>query len=389
MDFDWKQITHFRKVQVVSIEFTDEGTRYNWVKLKRSKGEVTVLDSSEKLDKDAISAKVVNNCPILIHAMGKGVLNKVTEPNEDYIENILMNANPDDFYINYLDVEEKRYVSFTRKTALNEALLPLNSVEDNILDMAVGPYHILIDDLRKKTHLTPIGEIECNNGVYSFHLVSSINRAKFENVLLNHSFWAVTIGVAFLKNNLPISVYSRKEKKSKQSNYKDKQQFKYIGIASIVLFLGALIGNYFYQGHINEKNAQLESQIMVFSDNLKKIDQIDQEIARKKQLIANSGIIRNNYFTTTLDEVGKSVPEAIELVELEIYPLKKKLKKKEKPLFLEKSIKVAGAARSSVNIDAWIEKLNQFNWVKNVAILSFTTDEEKNISFFEIKIEER
>lgn len=389
MDFDWNQITHFRKVQVVSIEFTEQGVYYNWVQLKRSKGEVELINSKDKLNADLISDQIINSIPILIHVIGKGVLNKVTEPNEDYLENVLMNADPDDFYINYLDLEEKRYVSFTRKTALNDALSALNEVNDNILDIIIGPYHSLIDDVRQNIRSTPIGSIDFNNGIYSFNSKEINQRPKFNGELLINSFWAVTVGYTFLKNQLSISVFDSKERKKKISNYRDKRQFKLIGIGAIIIFLIALIGNYFYQGHINSINADLEAKIMVYSDNLKKIDQIDQEMLRKKQLIANSGIIRNNYLSTTLDQIGSSIPSTIQLEEIQVYPLEKKLKRNEKPEFHRKSIKIAGKTKSSENIDQWINELNQLDWVDNVAILSFTTNEDKNTSFFELKIVER
>lgn len=389
MEFDWKQITHFRKVQVVSIEFTEQGVIYNWIQLKRSKGEVQLIDSSDKLNAELIRDQINNSIPILIHVIGKGVLNKVTDPNEDYIENVLMNADPDDFYINYLDLEEKRYVSFARKTAVNDALSPLNDINDNILDIIIGPYHTLNDDIRQNIRSTPIGSIEIKNGIYSFNSEEINERPKFNGELLINSFWAVTVGYAFLKNKLSISVFNSKERKQKIYNYRDKRQFKLIGIGAIIIFLIALIGNYFYQGHINSINADLEAKIMVYSDNLKKIDQIDQEMLRKKQLIANSGIIRNNYFSTTLDQIGSSIPSTIQLEEIQVYPLEKKLKRNEKPEFKRKSIKIAGSTQSSEYVDNWIEKLNQLEWVDNVAILSFTTNEDKNISFFELKIVER
>lgn len=389
MNFDWKQITHFRKVQVVSIEFTEQGVYYHWILLKRLKGDISIVESDEKLNSESIQGQLVSNIPIIVHVYGKGVLNKVTDQNEDYLENVLMNADPDEFFINYLDLEDKRYVSFSRKKPINEALSFLSSVNDNILDIVIGPYHVLVDGIHQNTRSTPIGEIVFNNGTYSFEKTDSINRPKFNGEILMNSFWAVTLGTAFLNNELTTSVFNSKERKQKQSNFRDKQHFKFIGVGAIVIFLVALIGNYFYQGHINEKNADLEAKIMVYSDNLKKIDQIDQEMLRKKQLIANSGIIRSNYFSTTLDQIGSSVPSTIQLEEVQVYPLERKLKKNEKPEFKRKTIKIAGSTKSSEYIDAWIDKLNELGWVDNVAILSFTTNEDKNTAFFELKIVER
>lgn len=389
MNLDWKQITHFRRVQVVSIEFTERGNYYHWAKLKRSKGEVIMVDFSEKLDQDSIVHSIDSNIPIIIHFIGKGILSRVVEQEEDYIENLLMNADPEEFYINSLDLEEKRYVSFARKSVINNALIPLEGFNDNILDIVLGPYYVFLNEIREKTQSTPMGSIRYENGIYSFDSSDSPMRPKFNGELLIHSFWAFTIGWGFLQGNLDISVFGSDERKQRRSNYRDKKQFRVIGIAAIVIFLIALVGNYFYQGYINERNTDLEAKIMVYSDNLKKIDQIDQEMLRKKQLIANSGIIRSNYFSTTLDQIGASLPSSIILDEIQIYPLHKKLKRNEKPSFNRKTIKIAGSTNSSENIDLWIEQLNELEWVDNVAILSFSSDEEKKTSFFELKIIER
>ena len=389
MNFDWNQITHFRKVQVVSIEFTDDKVRYHIAHLKRVKDKVKVLSKLESLDSETIISQLNKNQPILIHVFGKGVLNRTAPPVEGFLDDVLMNAHPNDFYVNYLDIDQTRYVSFTRKDQLDEALKPIEELSDNILDICVGPYHTLIEEIKEKINSTPLGDIVMEEGVYTFQKPSTIQKLRYDGVYFNKSFYAVTLGAAFLQQNLPITVFNQEERKRKKSNFRDKIQFNYIGIGAIVFFLLALVSNYFYQGHINEKNADLESKIMVFSDNLKKIDLMDQEMQRKKQLIANSGIIRNNYFSTVLDQIGGSIPSTIQLEEIEVYPLEKKLKKNVKPVFRGKTIKIAGSTRSSENIDVWINTLNKLEWVDNVAILSFETDESKNIAFFELKIVQR
>jgi len=389
MNFDWNQITHFRKVQVISIEFTDDKMKYHIAVLKRKKGNVIILSTLEDLDSETVLSQLNKNQPIVIHVFGKGVLNRTTAPVEGFLDNVLMNAHPNDFYINYLDLDQTRYVTFTRRDQLDEALKPLEELSGNILDICIGPYHTLIEEIKEKINSTPLGDIVKEEGIYTFQKPSTIQKLRYNGEHFKKSFYAVTVGAAFLEQNLSISAFNQEERKKKKSNFRDKLQFNYIGVGAIAFFLIALVSNYFYQGHLNDKNAVIESKIMVFSDNLKKIDLMDQEMQRKKQLIANSGIIRNNYFSTILDQIGGSIPSTIQLEEIQIYPLEKKLKKNVKPVFRSKTIKIAGTTRSSENIDVWINTLNKLEWVDNVAILSFETDESKNIAFFELKIVQR
>jgi len=389
MIFNWKNIFRFRKVQVISLELTETGVRFHFSRLKYGKAKVKVLTEFENISKDVLLKELSYLQPILIHVHGKGVINKTLSLEEVNLNDMVMSANPNDFYINQTNLGEHCYISFTRRTLVDEVLSLLEHHNDNIIDIVIGPYHVLIDEIRLKAGTTPLGDIKKENGIYQFKQPNPSQQTLFNGALYQDSYFAVTLGTAYLLNKLSASALNKIEKNQKKSNFVDKLQFSYISIFALSFFLLALLTNYFYQGYINKKNTDLEAKIMVYSNNLNKIDLIDQELQRKKQLIANSGIIRSNYFSITLDELGASVPLTIQLDEIEIYPLEKKLKENVKPLFNEKAIKVSGTAKSSENIDLWIKTLNSLSWVDNVAILNFTVDENKRIAFFELKITEK
>lgn len=389
MKVDWKNITGFRKVQVLSIEFKDDEVLYHTAKVSRkSKGvEINSIDifrNSE--DAQAYFNKLA---PIIVHIYGKGVLNKIKSNSEENSNDFLMNSDPDNFYINKISIDDFTYISFTRKDKVDEELNSFSEFKENILNIYIGPFHTFLNEINAQINTTPIGKICKTEGKFNFIPDNSAIIPTFNQQALKHSFFAVISGTIFLLNKVNFGAYTDNIYFRKKSNFKDKLQFIYIGISALSFFLVALISNYFYQGHLNQKNADLEAKIMVYSQNLNKIDLIDQEVLRKKQLISNSGILRSNYFSKTLDEIGASVPPSINLEKMEIYPLEKKIKENVKPIFLKKTIKISGTAKSSENVNAWVNIINKMKWVKDVSIIHFDINPDKNMAFFELKIMEK
>ena len=389
MKINFNKIWRPRKIQVISIELTNDGERYHYVNLKKSKGEVLVKDSFSEKNIDDLIKNVSKNTALILHFYGKGVLNRVVQPEPDFLDKLLVNADKKEFYFSYDDIDNFRYVSFSRKDKIDELIAKFDSLKDNIIDFSLGPYNVISKDLSIKPTATPLGKVKKDDGIYSFQIEETPTKNFFLNQDFGKRLFSAVTGYLFLKNASVFSFLDEKEQKSIQSNFIDKIQFQQLGIFTLSFFLIALVSNYFYQGHINKKNQALEQEIMIYGDNLNKIDLIDQEILRKKQLITSSGIIGGTRFSYYLDQIGSSLPSEVSLEEIEIYPIEKKLKQKEKPVFKDNSILISGNTQQSSIIDTWISKLNALYWVKSVAIISFIKNDDNKDSFFQIKITER
>lgn len=388
MKFSLNKIWEPRKIQVISIELANDGERYHYVNLKKSKGEVIVKDNFSEKNIEELIKNVSKSTPVILHFYGKGVLNRVVPPDPDFLDKLLVNADKKEFYFSHEDINNQRYASFSRKDKIDELISRFDSIKDNIIDFSIGPYNAISENLPVKPTATPLGKIKKDNRVYSFVKDETPTKNFFLNQNFGKGLFAAVTGYLFL-NNAPIfSFLNEKEQKSIQSNFTDKIQFQQLGIFTLSFFLIALISNYFYQGHINKKNHAIEQEIMIYGDNLNKIDLIDQEILRKKQLITSSGIIGGTRFSHYLDQIGSSLPSEVSLEEIEIYPIEKKLKQKEKPVFKDNSILISGNTQQSSIIDDWISKLNSLDWVKSVAIISFIKNDDNKYSYFQIKITE-
>ncbi|MEX1193171.1 MAG: hypothetical protein WED10_00020 [Brumimicrobium sp.] len=389
MKFNFDNIWRPKKVQVVSIEFINDGVKYHFAYLQLKGGQISVNKSFSENNSDDLIAEINKNKPVIIHFFGKGILNRVVQPEPDFLDKLLINADKNEFYHSYQDLENYRYVSFCRKDKIDDFLEKFDSIKDNIIDCSVGPFNAFSEDLPVKLSGTPLGEIKKNNGVYEFVKGDKIIRSFFLDKDYGSRLFAVLTGYLFLNKSGYFSFIDASNQKKMYSNFVDKIQFQLLGIFTLSFFLVSLLANYFYQGHVNSLNSDLESEIMIYSDNLNKIDLIDQEISRKKQLILTSGIIGGTRFSYYLDQIGTSLPKEIILDEIQIYPLEKKLKQKEKPIFKEGKILISGNTQHSKSIDELISELNSLEWVKKVAITSFIKNDDNKDSFFQIKITEK
>ena len=380
------KIGQFKTIQAISIELTDDTPVFHIVTMQK-KGDVICFKLKESVESvEQIAQSIRKRIPIVLHYFGKGVLNRKTIPTDDYLDKLILNANKNDFYSTYIDVENERFVSFTRKEQVDPVLEKLSEWKNQIIDITIGPFVALNTRLPEKINKTPHLSFNYNNDGISFDpLNTSDSSCYFLDEKLGNQLFAGVISYNELTNHSICSILNETERTARITNLNDKNQFEKLGVFILVFFLSVLIGNYFYQGRINEKNAILEDEIMIFSDNITKIDLLDQEITRKKQLIQTSGILKHQYISFYLDQIGISIPGSISLTEIKTFPVTNKLKQKIKPEIDQKSIYISGITQKSSSIDEWIEKLNTQDWVAKTEILSFKRNDGQK-AIFTIKL---
>lgn len=377
----------YSKIQVVSVEITEDNLLYYGVKGIKNKEVVSILESESFDNVEELLSWLSKTQATYLHFFGKGVLYRAVEPDPDFVDKILVNANKDDFYINHIDVHTLRHVAFARKNNIQPVLDALSSINDSILDIFLGPLPLLLDEIKDLTSSTCGGYLikrEENN--ISLVAVEHHSSSTFSGYELNNGVFAGIVCYSKLMDLSLSGCYINERLKEKRVNLRDKRQFEIIGLFTLVFYLSTLVANYIYQGTINDENAEIESEIMVFSDNLTKIDLIDQEIIRKTQLIQTSGIMSSQYSSYYLDQIGVSLAQNnIKLSSIELFPLESKLKPKIKPEFNQEIALISGSTQSSGELDNWIKILNRFEWINRIEIINFDKTEKSN-SHFILKI---
>lgn len=120
---------------------------------------------------------------------------------------------------------------------------------------------------------------------------------------------------------------------------------------------------------------------MLNNENLALLERLRQEKTRKEQLILSSGINASEFISFYIDRIGESVPGSISLKEVQVFPLKEKLKEKKKVEIQQEVIEIIGYTPGSEVLDNWMEKVNRFEWVKSVELINYLKSENVNAEF--------
>ena len=155
-------------------------------------------------------------------------------------------------------------------------------------------------------------------------------------------------------------------------------------MAIMLFFLTILTLNYFYLNHLNQVVLDNSFYLSEYDAQLAEIADLNEEVQRKENLLQSSGLLNKNFLSFYLMEIANSVSKEIIFDEIVLRPLKDEIKPRKKIAFEEHLLLVNGRAKTSHILSRWIEKIEQYEWLSKVDILSY--DYVHNEGVFELEI---
>lgn len=373
MKFQLKNRWHPKQLIVVFIENTGTGFELKAVSMHSKKG-IRAADPFSSLDE--IIARYGTYATYWVHIDGTGVLTRIVDAHSDYKKDLLMNVDPDDFFFTTISSPGNRLVSFVRKSVVESFMEQIREKKLFLIGVSCGfaPAGLLLED--KETASFDYTLTREDQWFTSLERMESPSRNQFYNgsFLSRTEFLAIAIGTGVFSQ---IPEFEPEFNKEKLKEVREYAKFKTIGVTSIATILFILICNYFYLNHLNNRIADKEAEIALNNSNLSLLDKLNQEEIRKRQLVANSNTNTTFFISYYLDEIGKSVPEKIRLLEMYVFPLTQKLKEKRKVEINKTRIEVTGWAYDNIVLDDWIEKLDRQDWVKSVELVNYHRNDDE------------
>ncbi|HLP56108.1 MAG TPA: PilN domain-containing protein [Fluviicola sp.] len=373
-----------RKWVLVQVQLEQQEQHLRYVVVNKQPAEAdsvlwTMVENTEELIK-----KAGKNLPYVIHFSGFGVLSRITENVSNYRESLLVSGGEDDFYFSSYELKSTVGVSFIRRSLVERLLEALTIQKVFVWGVHTGPAP-LICLLTENGRLQLDFVIELTNGDLK---KLERNTEDIKRLATNSGF--LDTDAAYVRalqklTNTPNEHYRQglddERFAQTKANYKEFVRFVKLGIGILAFFLLALVANYFYVNHLNNVAAQLESDIAGYGDNLALSDRLQQEKQRKLVLVENSGIQSAKYISFYLDEVGASVPAAIQLSSLETFPLLEPLKPKRKVELNSKHLTISGFSGSSKVLDDWMEALERKEWISGVELINYVRINDQKATF--------
>lgn len=379
----WSTIWKPSSWVMVHLDYRIDGLRI--VASLEKKGVSKVEYNFEEFENiESLIKKFGTNKAYCLHVNGTGVLTRLVEFIPGYKEQLIVNGDKDDFYFCSYNDSFKVATSFFRKSLIEEVIEQLNASKIFLVSISCGIVPVLLI-ASEKERISFDYSVEIEKG-----RIQSLTRNEVptERSLINSVFKvrneAINQGIV-LSQTLAIENYSsgfnEEEQVQKLDNYSQFSTFKFFGILVVTVVLSSLLINHFYVNHLNDEVAQLEMDLALNNDNLSLLDRMKQEKTRKEQLVLSSGINTEQFTSYFIDKIGESVPKSISLQEMYIFPLKENLKEKRKVEIRQDAIEIIGFTPNSPVLDDWMEKMDRFDWVKNVELLNYLKSTDGKAEF--------
>ena len=292
-------------------------------------------------------------------------------------------------YTSY-NTQECQFLSFCRATVLDELIALFYKNEIQIIDFYIGGLTaVLVNILLDKSKLLSNETfLEFDNNT-----LSTISKPDSERKTENY-----TIGTTLISNfELPlygaaINFYVNQSSIVKsQSVLIDseeviyKKAFEKLGIIILVGFFCLLLASYGLIQYLNYKNATLNLENSYSNKAYSVINDLELQKEKKLKILAETGLSSKEFISFYCYKLTKSIPYVIHFSYLEVYPIKKEIKKTEKVEFDYKIILLKGNTPDETVFNDWIDSLKNEKWLQKLEIVSIKRD-KLNISYFELKI---
>ncbi len=395
---------------------------YNWIKgqtvfgvelIYNSKDNYTLIALELKINKKGveISRRYVDSTlvqlaeentkknSVYISVGGKGVIHKKVKINEysndqELLNQVLPNALMKDFYLQKtLLPKYECWVSIIRKDMLDEFIDKIERLNLFAIQLYLGPFAIenTIRLLEKPVLLTATHELLIENDqiiqMNSLGSVSGGEEYNIEGEIIN-SHELIAFGTAFnhfMPTSKLVTISATKIEQLKDE-FLNKNKLKVVGFSMVAIFFLIVMLNLVIANNYEKTHNELQYQVNSKKKYVEELKTLEKELKIKEQFVKGSGVARASKISYYTDQIAWSVPESIQLNQLFVNPLEKKINKAEDINFNYNSIKITGTVSRSIDLNNWIKVLKQYPWAVEINIISFIQENFSTAGEFQLEL---
>src|SRR5690606_31200358 len=104
-----------KEYHLVQVQNLDSNPLYHLVKVNKTRGSVKIVLQEYNLSFDFLTGKLNKSIPVILAFTGRKVINKTVVKQTNYLDKVLFNKDPDEFYIFESFEKENVLISLARK----------------------------------------------------------------------------------------------------------------------------------------------------------------------------------------------------------------------------------------------------------------------------------
>lgn len=380
------------------IEVVDKGSldlHYYRVELKQNKQqlELTSKADSNELETLGLSSKL----PAVLVLEGISVLSKIVEGNvslevEHLYSKLLPGANSEEFYLQYVTLSNDRlWLAMMRKDTVHQLIEKIEEAGVHVVNVCIGQPVVsaalsLIN--KEAIHYHGYTLTHQNGGLIDW---KPSDTAQSQLQIGGDSYEADYLpgfsgAFNFLLEVIPVYGDVNIATTGEQI-FHQKRIFELGKWAAMILVLLMSLGNYLVFDHYYKAYNEMDARVAQHASEAMVIDRLQEELEYKKKLLEESGLLAPSKTSYYSDNIAATVTRPIVLEEMEIFPSSKSKKSGEVIYsYKDKTIKIVGWTNNSQELNDWIGKLKQMNWVNSVEIKRYEKSNKRKESQFELTL---
>lgn len=367
----------------------------DYVVLSKIKNNIRVETTGSCKDFKELIMTLPDSIPLYVSLDGKGIVHKVTDSASegDELNKVLPNANKNDFIIQKIPIGSKKdFISVMRKEKLEEILNELTALNQFVFDTSLGPvssFGIIQQKANQEEFHLPHYQIILKEGE-----IQDIRKTSDATGNVDFTIEQYTLSINYLIPFTSCIAHFRKSDaqvldfhqiNEQRRNFIYKRLFRLSGWVVLLFLFGSLIANILIYQNLRTKNQSLSEQIENGRELLKIIEQKQNLVKTREELISNTSFPRDPLFAYYSDRIAKEVPPEITLNKLELAPQEKSSINKDLFQFINNRILIRGVTVNSESLDSWIKSLKTYDWISEVTITNYF-DSNNEVPRFDIEI---
>ena len=383
----------------LEILLTDSGSLFFYTILQSKKNKLTILESGSSEEKLVLPAIISQNkIPLVVCIVGKGLISKKVTVKDQSFEEVLNQNLPaitlSEFYIQlYQQLHCDGFLSLFRKEQVDSVIEILKQTKLEIANVFLG-YAFVSDTMPL---VTLFNSIKTNGASLEFSnsCLESIRQTPIDDIietldiegisLTNKNVLGFALCFTYLLNTNHCHNYYE-ELKQYKTKHLEKAKLKVLTYSLVGITFTISLFNFFFFSYYFDMNNKLGTELNLYEDKYKKIDELLDSYEKKKTLIEESGIFNPNCIVKYESRIAGSLPKEVILTKWVLNPSMKIEEEDSLIKFQKNIILIEGVCNKSSIINEWVNVLKTQNYVKDVNLEKFNFNTEGNQPNFELKI---
>lgn len=383
------KIIKINDVNVVGVTKTDTGEVFSVLTVKKKGNKIAILSQRTFETFEKLKSKIDVKLPILLVVDGKGVLNKEINYNVEADVNWKKNIDYNSIYFTSYRFDNVDFISFCRKSNVEEITNIFKKNDLQIIDVYVGSFlsALLYSSIEEEKIIS--GDLELlfqEKQLIGFSKRNESTRREYkigDDIIFSNELPLYGAILHFYIKPNDITKTQDVNLNIEEVIY--KKAFAVLGVTMLIGFFVSLLLSYVLIQYYGAKNNELNLQNIYSNKSYQKIVDLEKQREEKLNIIKQSGTFSNKYLTFYAYSIIKSVPNAVSLTELNIFPSGKEIKKEKKIQFESSTIRIKGETFKEDQLNQWLNNIKANQWIKKFEIVSLKKDKNNN-TLFEIKI---